>query len=264
MSVVRSDVVSRSTKPLRSLLSTVNKNSGRAGGKIAVRHRGGGHKRMYRIIDFRQTAKNGITGKITHIEKDPNRSAFIALVSYADGDKRYILATEDMKVGSSFVCGENVPVALGNRMPLKNIPSGYFVCNVEMFPGKGGQMARSAGSKVQLMGFDGKYAQLKLSSGETRLINKECYATIGKVSNFEHGSVRIGKAGKSRHLGRRPAVRGTAMNPVDHPHGGGEGRQPIGLKYPKTPWGKHALGVKTRKKKNISNRFILARRSKKR
>ncbi|QQS61577.1 MAG: 50S ribosomal protein L2 [Candidatus Moraniibacteriota bacterium] len=263
MSIVRSKIVSYVAKPIRSLLAVVNKKSGRAGGKISVRHRGGGNKRKYRVIDFRQI-KFGVEGKIVQIERDPNRSAFIALVFYADGDKKYILATEDMKVGSSLLCGESAPVAPGNRMPLKNIPSGYFVCNVEMFPGKGGQMARSAGSKVQLMGFDDKYAQLKLTSGETRLINKECYATIGKVSNFEHGSIRVGKAGKSRHLGRRPTVRGSAMNPVDHPHGGGEGRQPIGLKYPKTPWGRPALGKKTRKKKNISNRFILARRSKKR
>ncbi len=263
MSVVKSESVSRDKKPLKNLLASLNKKSGRAGGMIAMRHRGGGHKRRYREIDFRQT-KLDVEGKVIYLERDPNRSGFIALVSYKDGDKRYILATETMKEGSVVVCGEEAPVAEGNRLPLKKIPSGYIVCNVEMFPGKGGQMARSAGSGVQLMGFDAKYAQLKLPSGETRLINKECYATIGKISNFEHGSIRVGKAGKKRHLGRRPKVRGTAMNPVDHPHGGGEGCQPIGLKYPKTPWGKHALGKKTRKKHKASSKFILARRNKKR
>jgi large subunit ribosomal protein L2 len=215
------------------------------------------------VIDFRQD-KYGIPGKIVQLEKDPNRSAFIALVSYADGEKRYILAGEEMREGMEILSGENAPVASGNRLPLKNIPAGYSISQIEMTLGRGAQIARSAGTGAQLMGFDGKYAQIKLVSGETRLVNKECFATIGKVSNFEHGSRRVGKAGKSRHLGRRPAVRGTAMNPVDHPHGGGEGRQPIGLKYPKTPWGKHALGKKTRPKKKASNRFILARRSKKR
>ena len=263
MSIVKSQDVSDGQKPTKRLLISLNKKSGRAGGKIAVRRRGGGHKRRYRTIDFRQT-KLGIEGKVVALEKDPNRSAFIALISYVDGEFQYILATDAMKEGSKIVCGPDAPVAPGNRMPIKNIPSGYTICNVEMVPGKGGQLARSAGTSVQLMGFDGKYAQVKMVSGETRLVNNECYATLGKISNFEHGSQKIGKAGKSRHLGRRPKVRGSAMNPVDHPHGGGEGTQPIGLKYPKTPWGKHALGKKTRKKHKASDRLILARRSKKR
>jgi len=263
MSVVKPEGVSRASKPVKRLLAAFSKKSGRAGGKIAVRHRGGGHKRRYRVIDFRQN-KYDIPGKVERLEKDPNRSAFIALVKYADGEKRYILAGEEMKEGTEVLSGENAPVAPGNRLAMKNIPAGYTISQVEMTPGKGAQLARSAGTGVQLMGFDGKYAQIKLVSGETRLVSKECFATIGKVSNFEHGSERVGKAGKKRHLGRRPVVRGTAMNPVDHPHGGGEGSQPIGMKYPKTPWGKHALGKRTRTKKKTSNRLILARRSKKR
>lgn len=262
MSVVHSEAVSRSKRPLKNLLSSVNKKSGRAGGKIAVRRRGGGHKRRFRDIDFKQN-KFGIEGKVICIEKDPNRSALIALISYADGEKRYILATEEMKEGAIILAGPDAPIATGNRMPIEKIPAGYAICNVEMIPGKGAQIARSAGSSVILMGFDGKYAQVKLASGETRLVMKSGYATIGKIGNAEHGARRIGKAGTARHLGRRPKVRGSAMNPVDHPHGGGEGAQPIGLKYPKTPWGKHALGKKTRKKYKSSNRLILARRTKK-
>jgi len=262
MSVVRSSAVSKGKGPLKSLLSSVNKKSGRAGGKIAVRRRGGGHKRRFRDIDFKQN-KYGVEGKVIVIEKDPNRSSLIALISYVDGEKRYILATEDLKEGSTIQCGPDAPIAIGNRLPLEKIPAGYAVCNVEMIPGKGSQIARSAGSSVMLMGFDGKYAQLKMSSGETRLVMKGGYATIGKIGNSEHGARRIGKAGTARHLGRRPKVRGSAMNPVDHPHGGGEGAQPIGLKYPKTPWGKHVLGKKTRKKYKSSNRLILARRTKK-
>jgi len=264
MSIVRSSQVVRDAKPEKSLLVSVNKKSGRGGGKIAIRHRGGGHKRRFRVVDFRQTDKDGIEAKVVRIERDPNRSAFIALVCYADGAKAYILATDGMKEGNAIVCGSKAPVSQGNRLPLKNIPQGYAICNIEMAVGKGGQLVRSAGAGAQLMGFDGKHAQIKMTSGEVRLVNKECYATIGKISNFEHGSIRVGKAGRKRHLGRRPVVRGSAMNPVDHPHGGGEGSQPIGLKYPKTPWGRHALGKKTRKKHNPNNKFILTRRSKKR
>jgi large subunit ribosomal protein L2 len=244
------------------LLAALNKNSGRAGGKISVRHKGGGHKRKYRVVDFRQD-KLGIPGKIVAIEKDPNRSALLALITYADGEKRYIIASEGMAVGKTIIADELASFDNGNRMQMKNIPVGTTLCNVEMTIGKGGQIARSAGARVLLMGLDGSKAQLKMSSGEIRLVNSECYATIGQISNFEHGVEKIGKAGRSRWLGKRPAVRGSAMNPVDHPHGGGEGKQGIGLKYPKTPWGKIALGKKTRNKKKYSNKFIVKRRFKK-
>jgi len=261
MSIVKSELVT-DKKPEKSLLAKKNSQAGRSNGKISVRHQGGGHKQNYRIVDFKMN-KFGIPGKIAAIEKDPNRSAFIALVNYVDGEKRYILASEGMKVGVEIICAENAPVKLGNRAKVKNIPIGTIISNVEMFPNKKGQLARSAGSGVILtaVGEDGT-AQLKLSSGEIRMISNECYATIGQVSNFEHNSIIIGKAGKSRWLGKRPAVRGSAMNPVDHPHGGGEGRQGIGLKHPKTPWGKPALGKKTRKKKLYSNKFIIKRREK--
>jgi len=261
MSVIKPEGVTKK-KPEKSLLTSLNKKSGRAHGKISVRHRGGGHKRRYRVIDFRQD-KIGIVGRIEALEKDPNRSALLALVVYADGEKRYILASEGMKVGGKIITDKVASFDNGNRMQIKNIPVGTTLCNVEMTVGKGGQIARSAGSKVLLMGLDGSKAQLKMASGEIRLVNSECYATIGQMSNFEHGVERIGKAGRKRHLGFRPAVRGSAMNPVDHPHGGGEGRQGVGLKYPKTPWGKIALGKKTRSKKKYSNKFIVKRRFKK-
>ncbi len=250
-------------KPEKSLLVKNNRKAGRGGGKISVRHRGGGAKRRYRVIDFKMN-KFDIPGKITAIEKDPNRSALIALVTYADGEKRYILATHDMKEGMTIKTAEKTPVKKGNRMMLKNILAGTVVCCVEMIPGKGIQMARSAGASVILQAIDGGMAHLKLPSGEIRMVKEDCFATIGKMSNSEHGIVKIGKAGRKRHLGRRPYVRGSAMNPVDHPHGGGEGRQGIGLKYPKTPWGKPALGKKTRKKKKYSTKYILKRRGKKR
>jgi large subunit ribosomal protein L2 len=261
MSIVKPDELSKS-KPEKSLLVGIAKKSGRSGGKISVRHRGGGHKRRYRLVDFRQN-KLGIPGKVKSIEKDPFRSALIALVVYADGEKNYILATEGMKEGSEIIADKEAPFEDGNRMQIKNIPVGTMMSNVEMTHGKGGQIARSAGSSVSLMGIEGKMAQLKMTSGEIRLISSECYATIGQMSNFEHGSVKIGKAGRKRWMGFRPTVRGSAMNPVDHPHGGGEGKQGVGLKYPKTPWGKIALGKKTRKKKNHSNKFIIKRRVKK-
>jgi large subunit ribosomal protein L2 len=261
MSIIKPEGVTKK-KPEKSLLAALNKNSGRAGGKISVRHKGGGHKRKYRVVDFRQD-KLGIPGKIVAIEKDPNRSALLALITYADGEKRYIIASEGMAVGKTIMADELASFDNGNRMQMKNIPVGTTLCNVEMTIGKGGQIARSAGARVLLMGLDGSKAQLKMSSGEIRLVNSECYATIGQISNFEHGVEKIGKAGRSRWLGKRPAVRGSAMNPVDHPHGGGEGKQGIGLKYPKTPWGKIALGKKTRNKKKYSNKFIVKRRFKK-
>lgn len=260
MSVVKPDNLT-DQKPEKSLLSKLSRKYGRSKGKISVRHKGGGHKRRYRLVDFRMD-KLDIPGKIVSIEKDPNRSALIALISYGDGEKRYVLASDGMKVGIEIISGENAPIKKGNRTKLKNIPVGTIISNVEIFKGKGGQVVRSAGSGATLMATDEKMAQIKLSSGEIRLADKECYATIGQVSNFEHGSINIGKAGKSRWLGKRPAVRGSAMNPVDHPHGGGEGRQGVGLKHPKTPWGKPALGKKTRKKFKYSNKFILKRRKK--
>lgn len=250
-------------KPEKSLTTSQKKNAGRSKGKISIRHRGGGAKRKYRVVDFKLN-KFDVPGKIAAIEKDPNRSALIALVTYADGEKRYIIATQNMKQGLEILTAEKTPIKEGNRMVLKNIPVGTEVCNVEMVPGKGSQMIRSAGAVATLQAIDGGMATLKLSSSEIRLVNEMCYATIGKVSNFEHSAVRIGKAGRKRHLGRRPHVRGTAMNPVDHPHGGGEGRAPVGMKYPKTPWGKPTLGKKTRKKNKQSNKYIVKRRKKRR
>ncbi|HFC36215.1 MAG TPA: 50S ribosomal protein L2 [Candidatus Moranbacteria bacterium] len=261
MSIVKPDELT-DKKPEKSLLRKLKKVSGRSGGKISVRHRGGGHKRRYRLVDFRQD-KLGIPGKIVAIEKDPVRTALIALVVYADGEKRYILATEGMKVGGKIIADEKAPFKTGNRMKLKNIPVGTVVSNVELTVGKGGQLARSAGTGVSIMGIDEKKVQLKMSSGEIRLVSGECYATIGQMSNFENSAMRIGKAGRKRWMGFRPTVRGSVMNPVDHPHGGGEGKQGVGLKYPKTPWGKIALGKKTRKKKKYSNKFIIKRRKNK-
>ncbi|EKE16147.1 MAG: hypothetical protein ACD_11C00029G0027 [uncultured bacterium] len=261
MSVVKPDDLT-DKKPEKSLLAKLTEKAGRAGGKIAVRHQGGGHKRRYRLVDFKQD-KLDIPGKIIAIEKDPNRSALIALISYKDGEKRYILASEGMKAGVEIMASEKAEIKKGNRTTLKNIPVGTIICNIELTVGRGGQIVRSAGSGASLMAADGKMVQIKLASGEIRLISGECFATIGQVSNFEHGVERIGKAGRSRWKGVRPAVRGSAMNPVDHPHGGGEGRQGVGLKYPKTPWGKHALGTKTRKKSKYSDKFIVKRKTKK-
>lgn len=260
MSIVKSSVLSNG-KPEKSLLSKKTNKSGRSHGKISVRHKGGAAKRRYRMVDFRMD-KFDVPGKIFSIEKDPNRSAFIALISYRDGEKRYVLATQGMESGQEIMCGEKAPIKSGNRTKIKNIPVGTIVSNVEMFPGKGAQVARSAGSGVVITAIDEKMSQIKMSSGEIRMFSSECYVTIGQVSNFEHDSINIGKAGRKRHMGVRPGVRGSAMNPVDHPHGGGEGRQGIGLKHPKTPWGKPALGKKTRKKAKYSNKFIVKRRSK--
>lgn len=261
MSVVKSEHISKK-RPEKKLLAHNVKKAGRSHGKISVRHQGGGHKQRYRIIDTKQK-KLGVNGTIIAIERDPNRSSYIALVKYDDGDKRYILATDGVYTGSQIIVSESAPVQIGNRLKLKNIPSGYVISNIEVVPGKGGQVIRSAGSGATIMGHDEKYAQIKLASGEVRLINRECYATIGRISNGEHNLMRVGKAGKSRWMNKRPAVRGTAMNPVDHPHGGGEGRQPLGVKHPKTPWGKPALGKKTRSKSKYSDKFIIKRRSSK-
>lgn len=263
MSVVRPEgVASRSSRPEKSLTVSLSKKSGRSHGKISVRHRGGGHKRRYRLVDFLEETHRNIPATVVALEKDPNRSALIALLQYANGARAYVLAATGLAVGSKVMCGPDAPVGPGNRLPIRRIPVGTLVSNVELFPGKGGQIARSAGSRVTLMSIDGEKAQIRLSSGEIRLINVECYATVGEVSNFEHSAERIGKAGRSRWKGRRPAVRGTAMNPVDHPHGGGEGRQPLGM-HPKTPWGKPALGKKTRKRKKWTNQYIVKRRFKK-
>lgn len=261
MSIVKPDNLT-DKKPEKSLLAPMTQKAGRSHGKISTRHQGGGHKRRYRLVDFKQQ-KFGVLGRIVSIEKDPNRSALIALISYIDGDKKYILATEGMKAGMEIMTGVDAPIKKGNRTVLKNIPSGTVVSNIELIAGKGGQITRSAGSGATLMAIDEKMAQLKMSSGEIRLVSKECYATVGRVSNFEHSSETLGKAGRNRWKGKRPEVRGSAMNPVDHPHGGGEGRQGIGLKYPKTPWGKPALGKKTRKKNRYSDKFIVKRRIKK-
>ncbi|MEI7890620.1 MAG: 50S ribosomal protein L2 [bacterium] len=261
MSIVKPDNLT-DRKPEKSLLAPMTQKAGRSHGKISTRHQGGGHKRRYRLVDFKQQ-KFGILGRIVSIEKDPNRSALIALVSYIDGDKKYVLATEGMKAGMEIMTGVDAPIKKGNRTVLRNIPSGTIISNIELIAGKGGQITRSAGSGATLMAIDEKMAQLKMSSGEIRIVSKECYATIGRVSNFEHSSETLGKAGRNRWKGKRPEVRGSAMNPVDHPHGGGEGKQGIGLKYPKTPWGKPALGKKTRKKNRYSDKFIVKRRIKK-
>lgn len=260
MSVVKPDNLT-DKKPEKSLLKKIDRNFGRSKGTISIRHRGGGVKRRYRLVDFKMT-KFDVPGKVTAIEKDPNRSALIALVVYADGEKRYVLATGQMKAGQEIITAEKAPIKDGNRLMVKHIPVGTVISNIEMMPGKGGQMVRSAGSSATLQAVDGGMAHLKLASGEIRMVSEDCYATIGQMSNFEHSNETIGKAGRKRHMGWRPTVRGTVMNPVDHPHGGGEGRQPIGLKYPKTPWGKPALGHKTRKKRKSSNKYIIQRRKK--
>lgn len=250
--------------PVRSLTTGLNKRAGRnVRGKITVRHRGGGHKRRYRLIDFKRD-KADIPGRIASIEYDPNRSARIALVVYADGEKRYILAPLGVKVGDTVVSGNRVEIRPGNTLPLRNIPLGTQIHNIELQPGKGGQMVRSAGASAQLLAKDkANYVTVRLPSGEERYILENCLATIGQVGNVEHGNVKLGKAGRKRHMGIRPTVRGSAMNPNDHPHGGGEGRSPIGMAGPKTPWGKPAQGRRTRSNKS-TDKFIFRRRSKKR
>jgi large subunit ribosomal protein L2 len=249
-------------EPEKSLVVNLNKTGGRnAQGRITARHRGGGAKRKYRIIDFKRN-KDGIPGKVAAIEYDPNRTANIALIHYADGEKRYILAPNKLKVGDVIESGTDADIKIGNALPLRFIPVGTTVHNVELKPGKGGQMVRSAGSSAQLMAKEGKYAQLRLPSGEFRLVLQDCRATVGQVGNIDHENLTVGKAGKTRHKGFRPHVRGSAMNPVDHPHGGGEGRTPIGMPSPLTPWGKPTLGYKTRKKNKKSDKYIVRRRKK--
>ena len=248
--------------PEKSLLVTLKKNGGRNNqGKITVRHQGGGEKRKYRIIDFKRL-KDGIKGTVASIEYDPNRSSHIALIKYADGEKRYIIAPKGLKVGDKIESGDNADIKVGNCLPLKNIPDGTVVCCVELKAGKGAQMARSAGASVQILGTEGKYTLLRLTSGEVRKVLSTCRAVIGEVGNEDHELVSLGKAGRKRHMGIRPTVRGSVMNPNDHPHGGGEGRAPIGRKGPVTPWGKPALGYKTRKGKKQSDALIVRRRKK--
>ncbi|MFR3063941.1 50S ribosomal protein L2 [Peptoniphilus sp.] len=250
------------TTPEKSLVTTINKTAGRnAHGRITSRHRGGGVKRKYRIIDLKRD-KDNIPARVAAIEYDPYRTAYIALLNYADGEKRYIIQPNGLKVGDVVESGSDADIKVGNTLRLVDIPVGTTVHNIEMTPGKGGQIARSAGSSAQLMAKEGKFAQLRLPSGEFRLIDLRCKATIGQVGNISHELITLGKAGKSRYLGKRPHVRGSAMNPVDHPHGGGEGRTPIGRPSPMTPWGKKALGLKTRKKSKKSDMYIVRRRTK--
>ncbi len=247
--------------PEKSLLKPVKKHSGRNNyGRITVRHHGGGNRRKYRIIDFKRN-KFDIPAKVLTIEYDPNRSSFIALVQYEDGEKSYILAPQELKVGDTVISGKDADIKAGNALPLTSIPVGTIVHNVELYPGKGGQLARSAGNYAQLMAKEGKYALLRLPSTELRNVPVECMATIGIVSNSEHANINYGKAGRKRHMGWRPTVRGSVMNPNDHPHGGGEGRAPIGRSGPVTPWGKPALGYKTRDKKKQSDKMIVRRRN---
>ncbi len=246
-------------KPERALLEDQRKSGGRnSAGRITVRHIGGGNKRKYRIIDFKRN-KDGIPAKVASIQYDPNRSAYIALLVYADGEKRYILAPVGLNKGDTVMSGTGADIKVGNSLPLSEIPVGTMVHNIEMKPGRGGQIARSAGIAAQIMAKEGAYATVRMPSGEMRLIPIGCRATIGQVGNLEHEIIRVGKAGKTRHLGVRPTVRGSVMNPNDHPHGGGEGKSPVGHAGPETPWGKPALGYKTRKKKNPTSRFILKR-----
>ena len=247
--------------PERSLLAKKDKHAGRNSyGRITVRHRGGGVRRKYRVIDFKRN-KLDMNATVLTIEYDPNRSAFIALVEYEDGEKRYILAPAGLAVGDTVVAGPDADIKVGNALPLTNIPTGTFVHNVELYPGRGGQLARAAGNSAQLMAKEGAYALLRLPSGELRNVPASCMATVGQVGNVDHENVKIGKAGRSRHLGWRPTVRGSVMNPNDHPHGGGEGKSPVGHPGPMTPWGKPAMGYKTRSKKNPTNKFIVKRRN---
>ena len=251
------------SEPQKSLTFGYKRRVGRAkSGRITTRHKGSGNKKLYRIIDFKQN-KMDVPARVETIEYDPNRSAFIALVAYKDGDRRYILASKSMKVGDTIVTSENAPLEEGNRLPIGKVPPGYFVHNVELQPGRGGQVAKSAGSFVKIMAHEGNTTLITMPSSEVRKFLSTCLGTIGVLSKGEHNLLVLGKAGANRWRGVRPTVRGSAMNPVDHPHGGGEGRQPIGLPYPKTPWGKHALGKKTRNRKSRSNVFIVSRRSKK-
>ncbi|NLD26644.1 MAG: 50S ribosomal protein L2 [Acholeplasmataceae bacterium] len=260
MTVLSYDEITTST-PEKSLLAPLSKKGGRNNlGKITVRHQGGGNKRKYRIIDFKRN-KDGIIGKVATIEYDPNRSAFIALINYADGEKRYIIAPKGITVGQEIVSGEGADIKIGNTLELAKIPVGTFIHNIELNPGHGGQLVRAAGTSAQILGREDKYVIIRLTSGEVRKLLGNCRATIGEVSNSDHELVNIGKAGRTRYLGVRPTVRGSAMNPNDHPHGGGEGRAPVGRKAPMTPWGKIAMGVKTRNSKKKSTNLIVRRRT---
>lgn len=254
------DEITKDT-PERSLLINQQKKGGRnMYGRITVRHRGGGNRRHVRIVDFKRD-KRDIPAKVAAIEYDPNRTARLALLFYADGEKRYIVAPIDLRVGDSVIAGANVDIRPGNSLPITNIPVGTMIHNIEIAEGRGGQLVRSAGNSAQLLAKEGNYAQVRLPSGEVRLIRQTCYATIGQVGNMDHGNIKLGKAGHKRHMGIRPTVRGTAMNPNDHPHGGGEGRQPIGMPSPKSPWGKPTLGYRTRRNKR-SDKYIVKRRGK--
>ena len=249
-------------KPEKSLTRHKAKRAGRNNqGRITMRHQGGGHKRQYRVVDFKRN-KDGIPGRVATVEYDPHRSANIALINYVDGEKRYILAPKGLQVGQTIESGENADIQVGNALPLGNIPVGTIIHNIELKPGAGGQLVRSAGAEAQILGREGKYTLVRLASGEVRKVLTTCRATVGQVGNIEHELVRIGKAGRSRWLGKRPAVRGSAMNPVDHPHGGGEGRTPIGRPSPVSPWGKPTLGKITRKRNKKSNQYIVRKRRK--
>ena len=262
MSTLVNEEITKSTPEKRLTKSTKSKAGRNNQGKITVRHRGGGVKRKYRVIDFKRN-KDGVIGTVASIEYDPNRSANIALINYADGEKRYIIAPIDLKVGDKIESGENVDIKTGNSLPLQNIPVGTVVHAIELNPGKGAQLARSAGSSAQILGREGKYVLLRLKSGETRYVMGVCRATIGTVGNLDYSLVHLGKAGRKRLMGWRPTVRGSVMNPNDHPHGGGEGKAPVGRKGPMTPWGKPALGFKTRKNKKASEKLIVTHRKKK-
>ena len=251
------------TAPEKSLTVTIKKTGGRNNtGRITTRHHGGGHKQLYRVVDFKRN-KDGIPATVAAIEYDPNRNANIALLHYADGEKRYILAPKDLNVGMSVISGPKVDIKVGNALEMRNMPEGTVVHNVELKPGKGGQLARAAGVSAQILGIEEKYVTIRLASGEMRKVLGVCRATVGVVGNEDYSLINLGKAGRTRWLGVRPTVRGSVMNPVDHPHGGGEGRSPIGRKSPMTPWGKKAMGVKTRKSKNASNDLIIRRRNSK-
>jgi len=263
MSVSGFDGIDKKARPERSLTEVLKKHAGRNSyGRITVRHRGGGNRRKYRVIDFKRN-KFDVPGKVLRLEYDPNRSANIALIGYPDGDRRYILAPVGLAQGDSVVSSKDADIKPGNALPITSIPIGTVIHNIEMYPGKGGQLVRSAGTQAQLMAREGKMAQIRMPSGEYRLVRSDCIATIGQVGNVDHANIHIGKAGRKRHMGIRPTVRGSVMNPVDHPHGGGEGKSPIGRPGPVTPWGKPTLGYKTRKAKNPTDKYIIKRRGKK-
>ncbi|MEM7535754.1 MAG: 50S ribosomal protein L2 [Chloroflexota bacterium] len=259
MSVSTFDEITRKD-PEKSLLAPLRRKAGRNNrGVITVRHRGGGHKRRYRIIDFRRD-KIGVSGVVDSIEYDPNRSAYIALIQYEDDERRYIIAPNGLTVGTTIIAGPDVDIRVGNALPIRSIPLGTVIHNIEIYPGRGGQLVRSAGNSAQLLAKEGRMAQIRLPSGEVRFVDMNCMATIGQVSNPDHGNIKIGKAGRKRWLGRRPTVRGSAMDPASHPHGGGEGRSPIGMAGPKTPWGKPALGKKTRRNKRTDKLIVRGRK----